>query len=233
MNITASGGGIAAGTIHGNVAPANPTRPGPATSSRTREHLDHRPGSVSADRGGTAVGVQYQRPEVASQPVRLAPRPVFLAGREKLLAELDARLSAGRAAGPRVVALCGLGGAGKTSVALEYAHRHLAGLGVVWQFAAEEPTVLAAEFGELAAQLGARTCWMPVTRSRQVHAVLAARPGGWLLIFDNAPDPAAVRDVLPPGRAGPGADHQPEPALAAGQAVDVPVLDQEVAAGSC
>ena len=42
--------------------------------------------------------------------MRLAPRPVFLAGRENLLAELDARL----------------GGAGKTSVAIEYAHRHLA-----------------------------------------------------------------------------------------------------------
>jgi hypothetical protein len=30
MNITASGGGTAAGVIHGNVAPPNPTQPGPA-----------------------------------------------------------------------------------------------------------------------------------------------------------------------------------------------------------
>jgi hypothetical protein len=30
MNITASGGGTAAGVIHGNVAPPDPTRPGPA-----------------------------------------------------------------------------------------------------------------------------------------------------------------------------------------------------------
>ena len=58
--------------------------------------------------------------------LRLAPRPLFLAGREVLLADLDARLAAGEGhAGPRVVALCGLGGAGKTSVAVEYAHRHL------------------------------------------------------------------------------------------------------------
>jgi len=69
--------------------------------------------------------------EAAGLPVRLAPRPVFLAGREGLLAELDARL-AGRPGrpGPRLVALCGLGGAGKTSVAVEYAHRHLAEMGV-------------------------------------------------------------------------------------------------------
>jgi hypothetical protein len=30
MNITASDGGIAAGTVHGNVRPGNPTSPGPA-----------------------------------------------------------------------------------------------------------------------------------------------------------------------------------------------------------
>jgi len=30
MNVTASGGGIAAGVIHGNVAPPDPTVPGPA-----------------------------------------------------------------------------------------------------------------------------------------------------------------------------------------------------------
>ena len=86
--------------------------------------------------------------------VRLAPRPVYLAGREDLLAELDARL-AGRAAGPGVVVLCGLGGAGKTSVAVEYAYRQAAGYGVVWQLPAEDPAGLAAGFAELAAHLGA------------------------------------------------------------------------------
>ena len=54
----------------------------------------------------------------AGRVLRLAPRPVFLAGREELLAELAARLAGDGNGGPRVVALCGLGGAGKTSVAL-------------------------------------------------------------------------------------------------------------------
>ena len=31
VNISASGGGVAAGVIHGNVTPPNPTHPGPAT----------------------------------------------------------------------------------------------------------------------------------------------------------------------------------------------------------
>jgi len=70
--------------------------------------------------------VVQQRQVVAGLPVSLPPRPVVLAGREELLAGLDARLNGGPGAGPRVVALHGLGGAGKTSVAVEYAHRHLA-----------------------------------------------------------------------------------------------------------
>jgi GTPase SAR1 family protein len=52
-----------------------------------------------------------------------------------------------------MVALCGLGGAGKTSVAVEYAYEHLDEVGLAWQFAAENSAVLAAEFSELAAQL--------------------------------------------------------------------------------
>jgi len=43
-------------------------------------------------------------------PVRLAPRPVFLAGREPLLAKLDAWLAGGPGqSGPQLVALYGIG----------------------------------------------------------------------------------------------------------------------------
>jgi hypothetical protein len=188
---------------------------------------------VAADRGSTAIGaVAYQRrPEAASQPVRLAPRPVFLAGREGLLAELDARLTArpGRP-GPRLMALYGLGGAGKTSVAVEYAHRHLAEVGACWQFPAEDPTVLAAEFAVLAAQLGAREMVDSRDPVAAVHAVLARQEAGWLVVFDNAPDRASIEPFLPP--TGPGRvlittqnQHWPP-----GQALEVPVLEPEVAA---
>ena len=173
--------------------------------------------------------MQYQRPAVASQPVRLMPRPVFLAGRVGLLADLDARL-AGGAGGLRMVALCGLGGTGKTSVALEYGYRHLAGLGLVWQFPAEEPTELAAGFGVLAAGLGAadRPSVDPVA---QVHGLLADRPGGWLLIFDNAPDAAALAEVLPPAGDGQVIITTRNPHWPGDQAVEVPVLDTAAAAG--
>ena len=163
--------------------------------------------------------------------MRLAPRPGSLAGREPLLAELDGRLAPGPGrGGPRVAALCGLGGAGKTSVAVEYAHRHLTEVGVCWQFAAEDPAVLAAQFAVLAAQLGARDPVDARDPVASVHAVLARQETGWLLVFDNVPDLAAVEAFLPP--AGPGrvlvtsqSQHWP-----AGWAVQVPVLDPDVAA---
>ena len=173
----------------------------------------------------------YLRREVASQPVRLAPRPVFLAGREDLLAGLQARLrGSGAARGPRIVALCGLGGAGKTSVAVEYAHRQLAGTGLVWQFSAEDPAAMAAEFGKLAALLGAWDMLDAGDPVAAVHAVLAARPGGWLLIFDNALDAAAVAGVLPPAGDGQVIITSQSPHWPGGRAVEVPVLDQDVAA---
>ena len=178
----------------------------------------------------TALARAGSVPRGAEKAGAAAPRPAFLAGREELLAELDARLPAGDESGPRMVALCGLGGAGKTSVAVEYAHRHLAEVGVAWQFAAEDPTVLAAGFGELAAQLGARDLADTRDPVASVHAVLAAVPGDVAAGVRQRAGPGIGGAVPAPGRARAGADHQPEPALAAGQALEVPVLDTEVAA---
>jgi hypothetical protein len=73
---------------------------------------------------GMSAGIQHELDKLdkrsadqmtARRVLRLAPQAVFLAGREELLAELEARLTGDDGAGPRVVALCGLGGAGKTS----------------------------------------------------------------------------------------------------------------------
>ena len=163
--------------------------------------------------------------------MRLSPRPAVLAGREALLAEIDARLAPGPGrSGPQVAVLCGLGGAGKTSVAVEYAHRQLGGVGVCWQFTAEDPAVLAAQFAVLAAQLGARDVADARDPVAAVHAVLARAASGWLVVFDNAPDLAAVEAFVPP--AGPGrvlvasqSQHWPT-----AWTVQVPVLDPAVAA---
>jgi hypothetical protein len=174
--------------------------------------------------------VIQERRGVTGKPVRLADPPQLLAGRQDLLAELDTRLTGSDGSGPRTVALCGLGGAGKTSVALEYAHRHLAEVGVAWLFPAGNPTVLAAEFTELAGQLGARDDADTRDAVASVHGTLAAFPAEWLLIFDNAPDRAAVQRFLPPAGRGRVLVTSRNPNWPPGQALDVPVLDTEVAA---
>ncbi len=189
---------------------------------------------------GLSTGVHAERAKLDRSPagraasgrtadpvLRLAPRSAFLAGREELLAALDARLAGGEDQGLRVVALHGLGGTGKTSVALEYAHRHLAEVGVAWELPAEDPAVLAAGFGELAAQLGAAGRGDPVA---WVHGALAANPAEWLLVFDDAPDRASVVGFVPPAGRGRVLITSRNQIWPPGQSLDVPVLDPQVAA---
>jgi hypothetical protein len=163
-------------------------------------------------------------------PVSLALRPALLAGREELLGNLDARLAAGDGSGPRIAVLSGLGGAGKTSVAVEYAHRHLAEVRVAWQFAAEDATVLAAGFAGLAAQLGERALADTRDPVASVHAVLAGSAVPWLVIFDNAAGMAAVAAFLPPAGLG-RVLITSQNAAWPGQVLDVPMLGRDAAAG--
>ncbi len=181
---------------------------------------------------GVAAGLEKIQAELAKQSPgrasagRLAPRPPFLAGREDLLAELEAQLGGGDGRGPRVVALHGLAGAGKTSVALAYAHNHLMEAGITWQLAAEDPAVLVAGFAELAAALGAQE-GDPVAA---VHQILAGAVG-WLLVFDNAPGPEAVAALVPPMGDGRVLITSRNALWPGGQGLEVPVLDLAAAAG--
>ena len=168
---------------------------------------------------------------MASKPIiRIGPRPAFLVGREELLSDLEAELSPNRGGELRAVELCGLGGAGKTSVAVEFARRHLDGYAVVWQFAAQEATTLTAQFGELAALLGARSRGDTGDPVAQVHSMLAVIPGQWLLIFDNVQDEVSVQSVLPPTGNGRILITSQNPHWTFGRVIEVPALDDDVAA---
>jgi Tetratricopeptide repeat len=112
-------------------------------------------------------------------------------------------------------------------MAMEYAHRQLGEVGVAWQFPAEDPAVLVAGFGQLAAQLGAGDSGDPVAK---VHGMLAASPARWLLVFDNAPDRASVASFVPPAGRGRVLITSRNQIWPPGQALEVPVLDAEVAA---
>ncbi len=141
------------------------------------------------------------RRQPVPRPVRLSPRAAELAGREGLLDHLRNVLTA-TGPSPRLIVLHGLGGVGKTSVMVEYAHRYLDEYGLVWQFAAEDPATLSTDFAKLATQLDV---WEPGDHAdpvEQVHTALANRSGRWLVLLDNVTDAEALGPVLPPAGNG-------------------------------
>ena len=95
--------------------------------------------------------------------------------------------------------IAGLGGVGKTQTAVEYAYRHRYRYRAVLWVRADTETDLASDYRELAKILD-----LPEKDAQDSHEVGAAvcrwlgREPGYLLILDNADDPALVRPYLPP-----------------------------------
>jgi len=117
-------------------------------------------------------------------------------GRESLLADLRAALTSGLP-----VALHGLGGMGKTQLAVQYAYSHMANYEVVWWIRSEESATLASDFADLANDLDLPTIDDQRKIIKAVRRCLGQNKD-WLLIFDNAEKPADIRDYLPQGGRG-------------------------------
>jgi hypothetical protein len=112
-----------------------------------------------------------------------------------MLTDLRAALSAdGRVA---LQALEGMGGVGKTSLAIELAHRFAADFEAVWWIDAENPALVEEQYRELALAARVVDADVDVATGASAARTWLRRERGWLVVFDNAEDPEPVLPLRP------------------------------------
>jgi len=171
--------------------------------------------------------VRLEEPDAAAavlHPLNLAPRPADEApqarfpgarppvwgvvptrnagftGRSPLLQKLRDELSIGSAV-VKPLALHGLGGVGKTQLAVEYTYRFQSDYDVVWWVSAQDVELITSGLADLAPALRIRR---GDSMAEAAEAVLEALRLGepysrWLVVFDNAEDPEVLQPFLPQG----------------------------------
>jgi hypothetical protein len=128
------------------------------------------------------------------------PRNAGFTGRDGLLVAVREKLLSGDRA--VVQALHGMGGVGKTQLAVEYAHRFASAYDIVWWVPADQPELIMNRVAALAIATGCAQADTPSDIA--AHAALAELRGRsrWLLVFDNAETARDLVPWLPGGSAG-------------------------------
>jgi tetratricopeptide (TPR) repeat protein len=165
---------------------------------------------------GQARDIYIQPPPAPPGPVRevrwptpgrtvanLPPRNPVFTGRTDLLAQLEHDLEAQGAAAvvAQPLALHGLGGVGKTQLVLEYGHRHRRDFELMWWINAEQPAAISGQLVALARRLGIAEQADQAETVQALWDELRHRER-WLLVFDNAEQPADLRPYWPAGGGG-------------------------------
>lgn len=126
-------------------------------------------------------------------------RNPFFVGREDVLVRLRQQFLTSQTNGrSQPLAVSGLGGIGKTQLVLEYAYRHLKDYQAILWTRADSRDSLVAGFLEIACTLR-----LPERDERDQSVVVAAvkdwlsQRTDWLLIMDNADEPALLPEFLP------------------------------------
>jgi tetratricopeptide (TPR) repeat protein len=154
------------------------------------------------------IAAAERQSQAAPPPPRpfigVPPRIASFTGRVDELDRLDAILTQDKPAAVTQVsvgraAVQGMGGVGKTSLAVEYANRYRSlYAGVCW-CPAETPTGLLSALAGFAVALGAATADEADVEKAAKAALhrLAEQRATWLLVYDNVRAPDAIADLLP------------------------------------
>ncbi|MCB0000794.1 MAG: hypothetical protein KDE56_33750, partial [Anaerolineales bacterium] len=144
------------------------------------------------------VNVYHYHGEPPKFPIyNLPPKNPNFVGRIELLTAIHATFQQADASIAITQAIAGLGGVGKTQLALAYAHRHKAAYDLIWQLPANEPAALDDALRRLGAALRLPVQTADAPTARQL--VLSWLNGGhqrWLLLYDNV-DQMTQRDLRP------------------------------------
>jgi hypothetical protein len=141
------------------------------------------------------LGARRSRPPVW----RVPPRNPNFTGRDAMLERLGTQLAGADTV--VVQALHGMGGVGKTQLAVEFAHRFASEYELVWWFDPEEPALIADQFSVLAERLDMPAGIPGPDAVAFVLDALGARDR-WLLVFDNVERPEDLRPYRPSGLRG-------------------------------
>lgn len=127
----------------------------------------------------------------------LLPRNGRFVGRSAELDAVESGLARRDGSAGRRVALWGLVGAGKSTLALEFAYRHRAAYECIWWVDATDEVTLPAALESLADRYG---CSLPAQRQPNLDQLWQRLIDltGVLLVFDNAASAGQLRGYLPP-----------------------------------
>jgi HEXXH motif-containing protein len=147
-----------------------------------------------------AVEVLHGRSQaLAAAPLAVPQRRVAadrLRGREGLVAKLTSAVTQridGDASVPGVWLLCGMGGCGKTTVALETAHRLAGSSTRVWWVSGADSEGLSGALRAVAFAAGAKAAdFVGAHPTDVLWRYLGALTTPWLLVLDNVDDPALL-----------------------------------------
>ncbi|KAK3937673.1 P-loop containing nucleoside triphosphate hydrolase protein [Diplogelasinospora grovesii] len=184
------------------------------------------------------------------------PSPTFV-GRDDILSTLDDELlpRAGneRARGPQTFALCGIGGIGKSEIALQFMRRRRGSFDATFFISAENPDTFDKAFSDMALKLELLTRKKAQDRQASIRTTVrewlskpcrksadtTAGYAKWLLVLDNVGSGSlrVLRECIPLGGPGsilltsrdPGAKHYLFPDAPRG--LDLGPLAEEAAAG--